>query len=444
MPEGSAARIRTDAAARAAKPDPTRAQVEYRVDGVRGLALRVTRDGTKTWTLRYRTLEGEQRRQTLGPYPTLSLADARTAAEIALGAVAGGADPAKARRVAKVAAKSRRLATIEDLIEGYFAAAEKGKHRRSSRPKRASTLADERSYFTRFISPKLGSRPIDDLTRAEVQRLVDEIEVKSPAGARITRNVIRQAFNYAMMQERTDRNPAARILVQRWKDRERVLTDDELRNLWKALLAPQDVKGLELAQGTALALRLAAVTLQRGGEVCGIHAREIDRQGKLWTIPGTRTKNHRTHAVPLSDLALDLLADAFALSTGKRSAPWSGYAFPSPRTEKAPLTRHGLSRAMQRVTAAVGIENVTPHDLRRTGATNITSERLGFPRFVVSRVLNQISDGGGAAAATAIYDLHSYLPEKRKALDAWAALLAQIVDGKQREPNVVNLKRVEG
>ena len=94
---------------------------------------------------------------------------------------------------------------------------------------------------------------------------------------------------------------------------------------------------------------------------------------------------------------------------------------------------------MNRLAQAINIVDATPHDFRRTGATAITSERIGIPRFVVSRVLNQISDTGGAAAVTGVYDRNEYLSEKRRALDAWAALLAQIVSGSQRHPNVVRL-----
>ena len=77
--------------------------------------------------------------------------------------------------------------------------------------------------------------------------------------------------------------------------------------------------------------------------------------------------------------------------------------------------------------AAVGIADATAHDFRRTGATFLTGERLNIPRFIVSRVLNQISDTGGAAAVTGVYDRNEYLTEKRRALDAWAALLRDIV-----------------
>ena len=81
--------------------------------------------------------------------------------------------------------------------------------------------------------------------------------------------------------------------------------------------------------------------------------------------------------------------------------------------------------------------DATPHDFRRTGSTNITGERIGIPRFIVSRVLNQMSDTGGAAAVTGVYDRNEYLPEKRRALDAWAALLTAIVAGEERRPNGV-------
>src|SRR5665213_1679455 len=118
-------KIKTDASAKAAKPDHAK-QVEYRVDGVRGLALRVSPVGAKTWTMRYRNRDGEQRRHTLGTYPEVGLADARIAAEMALGEVAGGGDPAKARRASRAAARARKLSTVSDLFEAYFDAAEQG------------------------------------------------------------------------------------------------------------------------------------------------------------------------------------------------------------------------------------------------------------------------------------------------------------------------------
>ena len=92
-----------------------------------------------------------------------------------------------------------------------------------------------------------------------------------------------------------------------------------------------------------------------------------------------------------------------------------------------------LSRAMKRLTGCVGIEDATAHDFRRTGATNITGERIAIPRFIVSRVLNHVSDTGDSAVVTGVYDRNAYLAEKRRALSAWAALLQEIVE--ERAPS---------
>ncbi len=92
------------------------------------------------------------------------------------------------------------------------------------------------------------------------------------------------------------------------------------------------------------------------------------------------------------------------------------------------------------MTNVLRIPDATPHDFRRTGATNITSERIGIPRFIVSRVLNQISDTGGAAAVTGVYDRNEYLPEKRRALTAWSGLLQEIISESkpQRAPCTIS------
>ena len=153
---------------------------------------------------------------------------------------------------------------------------------------------------------------------------------------------------------------------------------------------------------------MALVTLQRGGEVCGIHAHEIDREGALWTIPGERTKNHRTHVVPLPPLAIEVLEFAFAMA-GNDANMWTGFAFPI-ATWRGFYIKGRTQPRNKGLTVAVGISDATAHDFRRTGSTNITSEQIGMPRFIVSRVLNHISDSGDSAPVTAIYDRNAYLP----------------------------------
>lgn len=425
----------------AARPLPDR-QVEHPDAKVPGLALRISPGGSKTWTVRYRTRHGAQRRLTIGRYPAVGLSKARELASQAIGAVAGGEDPAQARKIGKAAAKAKKLSTVAGLIEAYFDDAELGRHRPNARPKRPGSMKLDRYFYERFIKPRFGSLPVADLSRHDVQRFLDEIGKDAPANARHSRNVIRQAFNYGIRREIVVQNPAQFSDLPAAGSRERVLTDDELRTVWRVASDPTVFPGLP---ATALALKFAMLTLQRGGEVVGIHASEIDRQARLWTIPGARTKNHRVHVVPLSEASLSVLGEAFAERSHGRE--WSGYAFPSPRPrsqKRQPMTRHAFSRAMSRLRSVAGITDATPHDFRRTGATMLTSERIGIPRFIVSQILNQISDTGGGAAVTAIYDRNSYLAEKRRALDAWAALLAEIVAGQERAANVVPISGAAG
>ncbi len=420
-------------------------QIEYPDTKVPGLALRVSPAGKKSWTMRYRTNGGDQRRLTLGPYPSIGLSKARELAQKTLGRVAEGLDPAAQKKRDKAAALSKKLSTVATLLESYFEDAARGRHRPNARPKRQSTLNMEREYYERSIKPRFGSLPVVELTRHDVQSFLDGISETAPASARHCRNIIRQAYNYGIRREAVSANPAQLTDLPRSQSRDRVLSDDEIRIIWAGAIRPKTVNGLQMSAPMGLAICLAMITLQRGSEVCGIHARELDREAKLWTIPGTRTKNHLTHAVPLSDLAIDILDMAFVLAAIKQPKSstrsvdhWEGYAFPSPRGSNA-ITRRAFSRAMKRLTRALQIPDATPHDFRRTGSTNITGEQIGIPRFIVSRVLNQISDTGGAAAATGVYDRNDYLPEKRRALEAWNALLQQITDDRPRANNVIRI-----
>lgn len=252
---------------------------------------------------------------------------------------------------------------------------------------------------------------------------------KAKSNGRHCRNIIRQLMSYAVREGVRDHNPALDIAVAMPTARRRVLSDDELRAFWKAAERPDEIEHLTLSKLMGIALRMAAVTMQRGGEVVGMRWDEIDRPARTWLIPPERMKGKKAHLVPLSDLALTLLDEAAAEAEGNGS----DYVFPSPRSEEdVHIDRRAFSRAMNRLVAAIKISDATPHDLRRTGATALTSERIGIPRFIVSQVIAHAADTGGAAAVTGQhYDVNDYLREKRRALDAWASLLNTIVTKSQ-------------
>jgi len=407
---------------------------EYRDAKVPGLALRVTPASAKSWTIRYRLEDGSQRRLSLGTYPAVTLSKARDRALAALTGVAAGNDPASEKKKKRDNAVAARRDTIEALGERYFQDAVKGRHRAGGKPKRQSTLAMERYYFDRHVLPEFGPRPVASLTRAEIQDFINRAgDEHAPSTARQCRVVLQRIFSLAQWQEITDKNPCQFIHAPDYMTRERVLSDGELRIIWAATAPLRTPGEFHLSPGLAIAIRLAMVTLQRRSEIVGLHSREINRGEQLWTIPGERTKNGKTHLVPLSATAIDLIELATNLPEYA-----GGYLFPSPRDRKLPVKPGALTLGFSRLANAVGLEDAKPHDLRRSGATLLTSERIGVSRFIVSAVLNHTGDKGGSAAVTAIYDRNTYMPEKRRALEAWSALLSEIANYQTRGSNVIS------
>ncbi|WP_226577284.1 tyrosine-type recombinase/integrase [Acuticoccus sediminis] len=401
-----------------AMPDPGK-RLELRDDDEPGLIFRVTESGARSWSLRYRNAAGEQRRKSLGAYPSVTLSKAREEARKIKGAVAGGTDVVGDDRAKKAFEATKRLHTMAGLADAYFADAAVGLHRANTRsPKRQSTINEERRIWDRLVAPVFGKRAVADITRAEVEALVRKATKGAVSNGRHCRTVVRQLLTYAVWKGIIDANPAHDIAVVMSKPRERVMTDDELRAFWMACLRPGSVDDFQMSLEMGRALRMAAVTLQRGGEVVGMRWAEIDRAHQIWTVPASRMKGKRTHLVPLSGLAMSILEEADG---------GGEFVFPSPRSDEH-LDRRAFSRAMNRMMAALKLPPATPHDLRRTGATVLTSERLGVPRFIVSQVLAHAGDTGGAAAVTGLhYDRNDYLVEKRRALGAWAELLEAIV-----------------
>ena len=174
-----------------------------------------------------------------------------------------------------------------------------------------------------------------------------------------------------------------------------------------------------------MVLRLMLATGQRKGEVVGACWDEIDLAAGWWTIPEEKAKNGLPHRVPLSPLTLRLLREI-------REAPGdSGFLFPSSQSNK-PIRDDSISKAVRRNESELNIPHFTPHDLRRTVASQMAS--AGVSRLVISKILNHVDSG-----VTPVYDRHGYDADKRKALNAWARQLETITSGKKAS-KVVSIK----
>ena len=150
--------------------------------------------------------------------------------------------------------------------------------------------------------------------------------------------------------------------------------------------------------------RLRLVTAQRAVEVVTMRWADVDLEDNFWTVPGSATKNAKSHRVPLSGLALEIIVGLYQHDE---------------RVCSGALGNRQRSKAAKLIHER--IENFRGHDLRRTAASYMTSG--GVPRLHVAKVLNHSERG-----VTAVYDRHSYDPEKRVALDTWAAKLQAILD----------------
>jgi integrase len=346
---------------------------------------------------------------TLGTYPQMSLADAGVQLAEAKSRLARGQDPGKILVGARKA--ERQAETVKELAEEYL--------EKYARPRKRSAQEDERC-LGKDVLPFWGDRKVKDITRRDAIILIDRIVDR---GAAVMANralaVVRRMFAFAVDRDMIAFNPILGVKPPTKETRrDRILSEAEIKAFWNGL------DQTRMSEPFRLALRLLLATVQRRSEVIEATWSEFDLSKRLWTIGAERAKNGIAHTVPLSDQALELLDRIKTIGNGSR------WLFPSRRLEDRPIPRVTLNHALTAVRDDLGVSNFRPHDLRRTGASQMTA--LGIPRLVVGKILNHAEH-----EVTAVYDRHSYDPEKRRALDAWGARLAEIVEGKAAAENVV-------
>lgn len=401
----------TAKAVEAMKPDPARRQ-EIPDPALSGLYLIVQPSGAKSWALRYRWA-GKPAKLTLGRWPLMSVADARAAATDAVDKIEHGRDPAaekKATRAARVEAELSARDKVKTLIAQYD-------KRHLATLKSGRTVRRE---LDRHVVEVWADRNIQDIQRRDVIDLLDGI---ADTGRVVTANRVRAYLNtflgWCVERDIIPISPATGVKpVAKEVSRDRVLSDEEIRWFWRSC----EIEG----QPWGLLGKMLLLTGQRLGEVAGVSDDEL--AGDTWSIPASRTKNGRAHDVPLSKAVSDLLdgmdridgpAGLYHTTTGR--TPLSGF-----NRGRKHLADRMVNVASDEMGEAVEIPHWTFHDLRRTGATGMA--RLGIPVRVTEAVLNHVSGTGGGIVA--VYQRHDYADEKRKALDAWAGMVAQIVGGK--------------
>ena len=197
--------------------------IDVRDGQLRGLILTVLPSGRKQWTIRYRR-KGKQRRLVLGAYPAMTIAKARKTARHELSRIDAKQDPVAERRVAN----AKPVDTVAALVADYL--------KRHARRTKRSAAEDER-MLTVDVLPTWKDRSVRDLTRRDVRALLDPI-VDRGAGTMANRvlAVVRKMLNFAVDHDWIEANPSARVTKPAKEiSRDRVLTDDEIRRLWRCL-----------------------------------------------------------------------------------------------------------------------------------------------------------------------------------------------------------------
>src|SRR6516165_8119077 len=259
-----------------AKPQAGQAQSDYFDENVKGLALRVS-PTFKSWTLHYR-LGGKQVRQSLGAYPAVSLGAARRKALEAKAELAEGRDPRQAAGAQ----------TFQAIAEDYL--------RREGHGLR--TLAPRQSLLNRLIYPVLGTRPIGEILRSEIVRLLDGIEDdQGPAAADKALVTMSRIMNWHASRSDDFRSPIVRGMARtkpKERARERILSDDELRAIWNNGTGP-----------FGSLVRFILLTAARRGEAAEMRRSEIN--GSDWTLPAARNKAKVDLVRPLTSAAIATL-----------------------------------------------------------------------------------------------------------------------------------------
>lgn len=446
---------------------PASGRKDYPDALVPGLALRVTSAGHRSFVLvaRYPSHPKNPTRRALGDAGELTLEQAREKARTWLALIRKGIDPKVQEARDRAAAMRQQQTTFAVVAREFLDRVVKG-----AAYVELEKLAAERRATDKALTPKAafaavcadpanaalvkrmqeegiakkdeairaiegdfvkrwGFRPIADILDVEVAAAIRPVAKRAPYEAHNRLGHLRRLFNWAIGTHEfgISHSPVEGLkpadLIGKREARDRILTDDELRAVWRATSGPADASALADARRRDMKrdeaaplgypygplIRLLILTGQREREVSEARWSEIDFNKQVWVIPASRMKGKRAHVVPLAPDALALL----------RSLPrFSGDAvFTTTNGEKSV---NGFSKTKERLDKLSGVTGWKLHDLRRTARTH-------FSALPVQDNVRELVIAHAKPGLHRVYDLHGYEKEKRECLDLWEKRLAGIL-----------------
>ncbi len=400
----------TDPACRNAKPTDK----PYKLTDEKGLFLLVHPNGSKYWRLKYR-IAGKEKLLSIGVYPEMPLAGARSKRDEARKQISDGIDPSEAKQEAKRIAKVAAANSFESIAREWL---EHMKHKWS---------AGHHTYTTRrfeaYVFPEIGNAPISQITAPALLAVARKIERKGTIEtAHKVMNTCGQVFRYAVASGRCERDPVSdlkgAIKPRPAPKHMNALNEKDLPDLLRKMDAYASDNGGELQ--TQYALQLLALTFVRTGELREATWTEFDLEKAEWRIPAERMKMKAPHVVPLSRQSIEVLEKLKALN--------GGYELVFPGVRPAiPMSKNTVLFALYRM----GYRGrMTGHGFRAVASTILNE--MGFDADVIERQLAHAERNKVRAA----YHRAEYLPERRKMMQQWADYL----DSKKAGAEVIPLR----
>lgn len=361
---------------------------DFRDKGTRGLQLRSSPSGTKTFSFVFR-LGSRMGRATIGKYPENELRFARSKADEFRKLVAQGIDP----RVEKRTKRSEEEMTLELMVHEFIEEYAK---------KKTKSWKQAESNLRLYLISKHATAPISTISRNHIKTILKELNNQ---GKKVTANRalahMSKFFNWLVAEEYLQYSPADKIEKEYEElEREHVLRDAEIKAIWMAATS--------LSRPYNAWIKLLLLCGQRRGETASIRRSQI--VDGCWHLSGSDTKNGRPNIIPLSRQA-EAIVDLLLEQNGN-------YLIKTDRIGDKPI--NGFSKVKRQIEKLSGVTGWRMHDVRRTVSTNLT--KLGVDRFILQKILNHTETG-----ATKIYDRYSYMDEKREALQKWADKLDEII-----------------
>src|ERR1700751_3380770 len=359
--------------------------------GLPGVGIKVTPKGRKVFIVMYRLAGAGSRlrKYTIGPYGRVTLPMARAQAQKIFAARLDGRDPAEEKK------QSRRRLVVDrkdDLVERFI----------QEHVSRVGTSKRLTNLLRRDVIPYWGTKSVHEIKKRDVSDLVSLIAQRNANASYRLLKTLKTFFRWCIGRAVIDFSPAEGISSPyREVSRDRVLTDQELAAV---ILAAR-----QMPPPYGRIVELLALTGQRREEVAQLKWDELDDQTRTWTIPGSRTKNKKSHIVHLSESAWKVIEACsgepyvFGTVTGKR------------------FQRFGKEKPV--LDKLSGVAGWRIHDLRRTIVSGMA--RLGIPPHVADKILSH--QAGTISGVAAVYQRHDFLAERKQALDRWGIHVERVV-----------------